>query len=167
MGKVVLLGSFPLNITVVLCTVYYVFCCERVEGALGWFVFGPTWDWEERRVMELQILQIQLAVKECVGKNDRGWWRWSLVSLRCEACCWDEDADMELGEAGKEAKGETTAIMVSIIHLIFKIFNLFVCLFVCPLVFMSLVWITDQYLNQFHWYCQLLTAEGYSISVSF
>lgn len=46
---------------------------------------------------------------------------------------------MELGEAGKEAKGETTAIMVSINHLIFKIFNLFVCLFVCPLVFMSLV----------------------------
>lgn len=41
---------------------------------------------------------------------------------------------MELGEAGKEAKGETTA-MVSIYHLIFKIFNLFVCLFVCPLVF--------------------------------
>lgn len=36
---------------------------------------------------------------------------------------------MELGEAGKEAKGETTAIMVSINHLIFKIFNL--CQFIC------------------------------------
>lgn len=42
---------------------------------------------------------------------------------------------MELGEAEKEAEGETTA-MVSIYHLIFKTFNLFVGLFVC-LVFMS------------------------------
>lgn len=152
MDTVVFHDSLPLNITVVLYTYSllrdYVFvlwvCWRSLRLIRVWSYLGL------RDEFASKCVQILLAVKECVRKNDRGWrlW-WRLVGLRYEACCLDEDADMELVEAGRGAKAETTA-MVSINHLIFKIFNLFVCLFVCTLVVMSHVWNTDQYLNQFH-----------------
>lgn len=95
--------------------------CEKVAPCQG-----PR---DER----MWILQ---AVQECSGKIDRErWWLrwWSLVCRMCEACCWNEDADIK--EKKREWRPKENNSYGFRNHLIFKIFNLFVCLFVLCLMF--------------------------------